>query len=114
MQQLLDPESGLSVADARALAGGLFPVHQNVLQLEIVDEVFDKLQVVSDNIDPAYFGPVTRGLLDMICDERYLEQLEHAIGSAESLHPSLRKHLLDTRFNVKRCLAIGAATTTSL
>ena len=113
MQQLLDPESGLSVADARALAGGLFPVHQNVLQLELVDEVFDKLQVVSDNIDPAYFGPITRGLLDMICDERYLEQLEQAVGRAESLHPSLRKHLLDVRFNVKRCLAIGAASTAS-
>ena len=113
MQQLLDSESGLSVADARALAGGLFPVHQNVLQLEIVDEVFDRLQVVSDNIDPAYFRPITRGLLDMICHEGYLEQLEQAIGRAESLHPSLRKHLLDTRFNVKRCLAISAASTTS-
>ena len=113
MQQLLDPESGLSVADARALAGGLFPVHQYALQLGIVDEVFNKLQVVSDNIDPAYFRPITRGLLGMICDGRYLEQLEQAIGRAESLHPSLRKHLLDVRFNVKRCLAIGAASTAS-
>ena len=113
MQQLLDPEAGLSVADARAIAGGLFPVHQNALQLEIVDEVFDKLQAVSDNIDPAYFRPIARGLLDMICHERYLEQLEQAIGRAESLHPSLRKHLLDVRFNVKRCLAIGAASTAS-
>ena len=113
MQQLLDPEAGLSVAEARALAGGLFPVHQIALQLEIVDAVFDRLQVVSDNIDPAYFRPITRGLLDMICDEGYLVQLEQAIGRAESLHPSLRKHLLDVRFNVKRCLAIGAASTAS-
>ena len=113
MQQLLDPDSGLSVADTRAIAGGLFPVHQQALQLEIVDEVFDKLQVVSDNIDPAYFRSINQGLLSMICDDRYLEQLEQAIAHGESLHPSLQKHLLDMRFNVKRCLAIGAASTAS-
>ncbi len=113
MQQLLDPNSGLSVADARALAGGLFPVHQQALQLEIVDEVLDKLQVVSDNIDPAYFRSISRGLLGVICDARYLEQLEQAISRAESLHPSLKKYLLDTRFNVKRCLAIGSSIRTA-
>lgn len=110
MQQLLDPGSGLSVADARASAGGLFPVHQHTLQLQIVGEVFDKLQFVSDNIDPGYFRSITGGLLGVICDERYLEQLEQAVSHSETLHPLLRKHLLDMRFDVRRCLAIGAAS----
>ena len=114
MQQLLDPGSGLSVADARASAGGLFPVHQQALQLQIVSEVFGKLQFVSDNIEPGYFRSITGGLLGVICDERYLEQLEQAVSQSETLHPLLRKHLLDMRFDVRRCLAIGAASGSGL
>lgn len=37
-------------------------------------------------------------------------QLEQAVSHAETLHPLLRKHLLDMRFDVRRCLAIGAAS----
>ena len=110
MQQLLDPGSGLSVADARASAGGLFPVHQHAQQLQIVGEVFDKLQFVSDNIEPGYFRSITGGLLGVICDQNYLAQLEQAVSHAEILHPLLRKRLLDMRFEVRRCLAIGAAS----
>ena len=109
MQQLLDPGSGLSVADARASAGGLFPVHQHALQLQLVSEVFGKLQFVSDNIEPGYFRSITGGLLGVICDEGYLEQLEQAVSQSDTLHPLLRKRLLDMRFDVKRCLEIGAA-----
>ncbi|MCY4360822.1 MAG: hypothetical protein OXE42_01355 [Gammaproteobacteria bacterium] len=106
--------SGLRVADARASAGGMFPVHQHDLQLQIVGEVFDELEFVSDNIDPGYFRSITGGLLGVICNEGYLEQLEQAVSHAETLHPLLRKHLLDMRFNVRRCLAIGAASGTGL
>ena len=114
MQQLLDPASGLSVADARAGAGGLFPVHQHALQLQIVGEVFDRLQFVSDNIDPGYFRSITGGLLGVICDENYLARLEQAVSRSDTLHPLLRKRLLDMRFDVTRCLAIGAASGTGL
>ena len=109
MQELLDPDSGLSVADARASAGGLFPIHQHALQLQIVSEVFDKLQFISDNIEPGYFRSITGGLLGVICDTGYLAQLDQSIEYSETLHPLLRKQLLDMRFEVKRCLAIGAA-----
>ena len=114
MQQLLDPASGLSVADARASAGGLFPVHQHALQLQIVGEVLGRLQFISDNIDPGYFRPITSGLLGVICDENYLTQLEQAVSRSDTLHPLLRKRLLDMRFDVKRCLAIGTAASTGL
>ena len=114
MQQLLDPDSGLSVADARAHASGLFPVHQHALQLQIAGEVFDRMQFISDNIDPGYFRSITGGLLGVICDEGYLARLEQAAGQSGTLHPLLRKQLLDMRFDVRRCLAIGAASGTSM
>ena len=104
---LLDPDSGLSVADAWAYASGLFPEHQQSLQLSLVSEVFDSLQSVSDDLDPSYFRPIGDGLLGTICDDGYLELLEQAIDRSETLHPSLRKRLLDLRFEVKGCLAIG-------
>ena len=107
MLLLLDPDPGLTVADARAHAGGLFPDHQHKLQLKIVGEVFDRLQSASENLDPRYFGPITGGLLGTICDKGYLELLERAVDRSETLHPSLRNRLLDLRFEVKRCLSIG-------
>ena len=110
MGMLLDPEH-LSVADARAHAAGLFPENQQEAQLKIVGEVFDSLQSVSDNVDPGYFGSITGGLLGTICDQGYLDRLEQAVAGAETLHPSLRKRLLDLRFDVKRCLAIGRTMT---
>ena len=114
VRQLLDPASGLSVAQTRAIARGLFPLHQHKMQLEIVSDVFDNLQFVSETMDPAYFRSITRGLLGVICDTGYLAQLDRAVEHSETLHPSLRKHLLDTRFGVKRCLAIGAAYPASM
>ena len=99
----------MSVADARALAAGLFPVTQQALQLEVVGEVFAALQTVSDAVDETYFGAVTGGLLGTICDVGYLAQLDAAIADSTALHPTLRKRLLDMRFDVERCLAIGAA-----
>ena len=109
MDMLLDPDANLSVADARAYAGGLFPEHQQEAQLGIVGEVLDSLQTVSDNVDSGYFGPITGGLLGTICDEGYLDRLEQAVNDSATLHPSLRKRLLDMRFDVRRCLAIGRA-----
>ena len=107
MGMLLDPGANLSVADARAYAAGLFPEHQQEAQLGIVGEVLDSLQTVSDNVDPGYFGAITGGLLGPICDGGYLDRLEQAVNDSATLHPSLRKRLLDTRFDVRRCLAIG-------
>ena len=110
VEQLLGPhKAGLKVAEARSIAGGLFPSNQRELQLAIVPQVFAALQSVSDNVDPSYFGAVTGGLLGTICDTGYLEQLEAAIADSADLHPSLRKRLLDMRFDVRRCLAIGEA-----
>lgn len=107
VSMLLDPDSGLSVADAWAYAGGLFPEHQRELRLALVPEVFDGLQSLSDGLDPFYFRAITGGLLGTICDDGYLELLERAIDRSETLHPSLKKQLLNLRFDVKRCLAIG-------
>ena len=109
--ELLDSESELTVADARAIAGGLFPNHQYAMQLEFTETVFDRLADVSANKDPGYFGTITGGLLGTLCDANYLEQLNRAIDGSETLHPSLKKSLLDMRFEVRRCLAIGTAMT---
>ena len=107
---LINPgESALSVADGRAHAAGLFPSHQGNLQLEIVGTVFEALPRISAEVDPPHFRAITRGLIGPICDQGYLRQLEQALNRSESLHPALRKWLLDMRFEVRRCLAIGQA-----
>ena len=104
---LLDPVPHLTVADARAHASGLFPDNQHDLQLRIVGDVLDRLQGASDSLDPGYLNPITRGLLGTICDRGYLEMLERALTRSDTFHPSLRKRLLNLRFDVARCLAIG-------
>ena len=107
MQQLLNPEAGLAVSDARAIASGLFPDHQQALQLEIAGTVLDEIQRISDEVDPLYFRFITGGLLGVICDETYLDRLNQAISGTDTLHPSLLKSLLDMRFDSVRCLAIA-------
>ncbi len=107
MDLLLDPGSGLSVADAWAHASGLFPEHQHDMQLEIAPEVFGRLQSVSDRLDPFYFRAVAQGLTGTICDDGYLELVEQAVERSHTLHPSLAKRVRNLRFEVKRCLAIG-------
>ena len=109
MSMLLNPDPELSVAVARAYAGGLFPEQQTDMKLQLVDHVFENLQHISNNLDPLFFRPITNRLLGSVCDHAYLGRLEQAIGQADTLHPSLRKKLLDLRFDVKRCLAIGQA-----
>jgi len=108
---LLDPNPELTVADARAHASGLFPDHQHDLQLGIAGEVLNRLQRASDRLDPRHFGPISNGLLGMVCDTDYLEMLERALIHSESLHPSLKKRLLNLRFEIRRCLAIGEVLT---
>ncbi len=104
---LLDPVPELTVAAAWAHARGLFPDNQHELQLGIVGEVLDGLQGVSTRLDPGYFSPITYGLLGTICDRNYLDMLERALVQADTFHPSLKKRLLNLRFDVTRCLAIG-------
>ena len=107
MEQLLDPDPALAVSDARAIASGLFPDHQQELQLEVASAVLNEIQHISDEVDPLYFRGITGGLLGTICDETYLDRLNETIRRANALHPSLRKSLLNMRFDIVRCLAIA-------
>ena len=108
---LLDPPRELTVYEARAHARGLFPFEQQEAQLQHTNEVFSRLQALSDNVDSRYHGAIVGGLLGNICDERYLDQLGETINDSSTLHPSMRKRLLDMRFQVRRCLSIGKAMT---
>lgn len=109
MNLLLDPPSELTVYEARAHARGLFPFEHQDAQLQITQEVLARLQDVSDRVDVRYYGAIFNGLLGSICDDSYLAQVESAVNNSSALHPSMRKRLLDTRFQVRRCLAIGEA-----
>lgn len=110
---LLDPPPELTVYEARAHARGLFPFEQQEAQLQVTHEVFSRLQDLSDNVDSRYHGAIVGGLLGNICDEGYLAQLEVAVNNASTLHPSMRKRLLDMRFQVRRCINIGKTMTAS-
>jgi aminopeptidase N len=98
----------LPVADARAIAAGLFPDHQQAQQIPIALDVLSRLGAINDAVDPLYYDAIAGGLLGALCDRGYLDALEAAISQGADLHPSLRKALLDMRFDVRRCLAIGA------
>jgi len=108
MQRLLEPDD-LSVADARAIASGLFPGHQQALQLGPAVEALARLDAVDAAVDPIYYGAITGGLLAALCDAGYLEALDARIATSGALHPSLGKTLLDLRFDVRRCLEIAAS-----
>ncbi|MCY4128749.1 MAG: aminopeptidase N [Gammaproteobacteria bacterium] len=108
---LLDPPPELTVYEARAYARGVFPFEQQAAQLQVTGEVFSRLQELSDNVDSRYHSAILSGLLGSICDKGYLKQLEDVVNNGSTLHPSMRKRLLDMRFQVRRCLDIGEAIT---
>jgi aminopeptidase N len=109
MERLLAPDDALTVADARAIASGIYPLGQEALQRETIGEVLDRLDEVDANVDPIYYDAIVGGLLGALCDRDYLDALDARIASADTLHPALRKALLDLRFEVNRCLAIAAS-----
>ena len=108
LDTLLGDGANLSVAEARAAAGGLFPTEQSALQLEFAADILARLPAVSQSKPPEFFGSVVGGLLRSACNRDYLEQLEAAIETGATLHPRLFRGLKDTRFEVARCLDITA------
>ena len=107
-ESLLAPDAGMTAADARAIARGLFPTHQQALQVKLAPDVFARLEASSD-LDPSYFRAIAGGLLGPACDRTYLDMLNATLSDGKALHPSLRKSLMDQRFEVNRCLTIGEA-----
>ena len=106
-EMLLNPPEGLSVAEARSISWGLYPRAKEEQRLAMAAEVFPQLQEISDNVNPLYFWPIMGGVLGTPCDSGFLEQLQTAIGESDSLHPILRKRLLNMRFEIQRCLGVG-------
>jgi aminopeptidase N len=107
LQRLLG-DSDLTLADARAASAGLFPSSQHRLRAALSDEILGGLAVLNQNRNSSYFASFVSGLLGPLCDAQYLEKLDAAIGAAEALHPILRRGLRNSRFEVARCIAIGA------
>ena len=106
-EMLLNPPEDMGVADARSIAWGLYPRAKKKQRLAMADEVFPRLQEISDNVNPLFFWPIMGGVLGTPCDSGYLEHLDEAIDWSESLHPILRKRLLNMRFEIRRCLDVG-------
>ena len=71
------------------------------------EEILAGLHVLNANREGSYLRPIMRGLVRPLCDPGYLNQLNAAIDSADELHPTLRRGLLEDRFAVRRCLALG-------
>lgn len=107
VDRLLSEDAELSLADVRAATRALFPTHQHDLLEQFSDQIFAGLATASRARDPSYFSSYLRGLVRPLCTPRYLSQINAAIGDADSLHPILRRGLLNTRFAVTRCIAIG-------
>ncbi|MCY3732213.1 MAG: hypothetical protein OXF98_12800, partial [Rhodospirillaceae bacterium] len=77
------------------------------LHLAFSAEILARLPTLNESRDAGYFGPTVRGLVRPVCSADYLRRLDAPVEADTALHPSLRRHLLETRFAVRRCLAIG-------
>jgi hypothetical protein len=108
MERLLAPSPESTVADGRAIAGGIFPRSQDALGLPVALETLGRLPAVNATVDPVHFDAIVDGLLHAYCDNDYLDALEAAIPASAEWHPALQKTLLDLRFEVRRCLRIAA------
>ena len=107
VQRLLTPGEALSLADVRAAAAALFPEHQLDLYTPFVRRIFQGLETASESLDASYYSSLLRGLVRPVCTEAYLDELNGAVDASGGWHPTLRRGLLDTRFAVRRCLAVG-------
>ncbi len=112
VETLLSGDAGLNLADIRAATQALFPDHQHELHMEFSREILSGLHALNENWEGSYLRPILRGLVRPICDQGYLGQLNAAIDRADELHPTLRRGLLENRFAVRRCLAVGERLTT--
>ena len=108
METLLAPPVDFTVAEGRAIAGGLFPRGQEALRRPIALETLSRLPEVDATVDPIHFDAIIDGLLGALCDDGYLDALDESIDASGDWHPSLQKTLLDLRFDVRRCLRIAA------
>jgi len=109
VSRILAPDAELSVADARAMASGLASTREPALQLEHALELLRQVERVKAEVDPIYYGSIASALLPVLCDNAYLDRLSAVLAAETDLHPTLSKALLDTRFEVRRCLRIAAA-----
>jgi len=107
VEALLSAEAELPLADVRAATRALFPDHQHALHLAFSAEILARLPALDGSRDAGYFGPTAQGLVRPVCSAAYLGRLDAAVEAGTGLHPSLSRHLLETRFAVRRCLAIG-------
>jgi len=107
IEVLLSGDTELNLADIRAATQALFPDHQHELHMEFSEEILSGLHALNVNWEGSYLRPIMRGLLRPLCKQEYLTQLNAAIDGADELHPTLRRGLLEDRFAVRRCLALG-------
>ena len=98
---------GGSSSPARAATAALFPDHQHALHGRFSEEIFTGLETLNGSRDASYFRPILRGLVRPVCTQSYLSRVNAAIDGADDLHPTLKRGLLETRFEVSRCIAIG-------
>jgi len=107
VEVLLGGDTTLNLADLRAATQALFPDHQHELHMEFSEVILSELHALNVNWEGNYLRPIMRGLLRPLCKQTYLTQLDAAIEGADELHPTLRRGLLEDRFAVRRCLALG-------
>jgi hypothetical protein len=108
MADLLAPDGAGNLAEFRARARGLYPRGQHALQAANVDAALNGLGTLNATRDAEYFGAYVGGLLGAVCDANYLEKLDAAVDRQADLHPVIRRGLLDSRFETRRCLEMAA------
>ena len=108
MTRLLDPKRETTLAEFRAVAGGLFPRNQAQLRSEFTADTIAALPAIEQARDQEFYEPLIRGVLEPICSRDYLSEMDRAVETAKSLHPEIQRILKDLRFDVARCLSVAA------
>ncbi len=108
LDALFAADAGVSLARARAVAGGLFPVTQQALLVELTPRILDGLERLSAERDSQYLEELTERLVQPVCRRSYVRRLDAALENAAWMPPTVERDVRDNRFEAARCLAIGA------
>ncbi len=107
LQQILDPDSELSLARRRAVIGALFPASQYGLQETLAADIIASLPVVGKQHEDAFL--LSYGtLIPRLCRPESVARLEQAIEEYQDINPVLLRALRVAHQEDARCLAMAA------
>lgn len=106
LDQIRNPDSGLSLARRRAAMNGLFPSHQRGLHAAFAEDIIESLDEVGREHEDAFLSSYS-DLIPILCRSESVARLAKAVEESETINPNLYKALRIAHQEDARCLAIS-------